>query len=229
MLTRSVLLQASNLSRRFTLPTEEVAALDDASLSIFEGEFVALMGPSGSGKTTLLNLLGGLDRPTAGAVTWRQGRYSDLREDELVEFRRREIGLVFQDPSLMSGLNALGNVRLPLVMAGKSNSVELARGLLARFGLDSKERRLPRQLSRGEKQRVAIARALVGSPALLLADEPTGNLDSRMTHSIFQAFKELNAADGLTVVVATHDEAVLGYATRRVLLADGRIVEELEC
>lgn len=228
MLGGSVLLQASDLTRRFSLASEVVTALERVDLAIHEGDFMAVMGPSGSGKTTLLNLLGGLDRPTEGLVTWRGGAFSELPEHELVQLRRKEIGLVFQDPSLMGGLDALSNVRLPLMFSGETNSFEPARSLLNRFELASKQRRLPWQLSRGEKQRVSIARALVSGPSLLLADEPTGNLDAALTRKTFSAFKELNEQEGLTVVVATHDDTVLKYATRKILLADGRIAEKAD-
>ncbi len=223
-----VLLSGTALVKRYSLAAEVVTALENVSLEIREGDFVAVMGPSGSGKTTLLNLLGGLDRPTEGSLRWRGKPFSDLPERELVKLRCDQIGLVFQDPLLMSGLNALCNARLPRILSGAVDGADNARQLLLRLGMESKLHRLPRQLSRGEKQRVAIARALVNNPTLLLADEPTGNLDRAATARTFATFRELNVSDGLTVVVATHNESVLEYATRRITLSDGRLVEETE-
>ncbi len=216
------------LTKRYPLAAEVVTALEDVTLDIRKGDFLAVMGPSGSGKTTLFNLLSGLDRPTEGKVFWRERQLGELSEFELAKLRLDDIGLVFQDACLMSGLSALANARLPQVLAGSASDAERATGLLERLGLGSKLHRLPRQLSRGEKQRVAIARALVNRPVCLLADEPTGNLDRAATSQTLAILAELNKREGLTVVVATHDETVLEHATRRIVLSDGRITSETD-
>ena len=160
-----VLMSAVGLSKRFSLAAEVVVALEDLTFDIREGEFLAVTGPSGSGKTTLLNLLGGLDRPTGGSLRWRGQPFDKLPERDLARIRCNDLGFVFQDACLMSGLDALGNTCLPQLLSGSSNVADRARKLLERFGLGSKLKRLPRQLSRGEKQRVAIARALANEPA----------------------------------------------------------------
>lgn len=224
----SVLLSAVALTKRFSLAAEVVTALDHLTLEIREGDFTAVMGPSGSGKTTLLNLLSGLDLPTEGSVHWRGQSFGDWSEHKLAALRCAEIGLVFQDSTLMSGLDALDNVRLPQLLSGSTDRTGSARQLLERLGLGSKVHRMPTQLSRGEKQRVAIARALVNEPILLVADEPTGNLDRAATSQIFATFQELNENRGLTVVVATHDESVLDYATRKIVLSDGQVTHEAD-
>jgi ABC-type lipoprotein export system ATPase subunit len=221
-----VLMSAVGLSKRFSLAAEVVVALEDLTFDIREGEFLAVTGPSGSGKTTLLNLLGGLDRPTGGSLRWRGQPFDKLPERDLARIRCNDLGFVFQDACLMSGLDALGNTCLPQLLSGSSNVADRARKLLERFGLGSKLKRLPRQLSRGEKQRVAIARALANEPAILLADEPTGNLDQSATAQTFATFKELNQKDGLTVVVATHDKSIFQYVTRSMVLSDGHLARE---
>ncbi len=222
---RPVLLSAVSLTKRFSSSAEVVTAVEDVTIEIREGDFLAVLGPSGSGKTTLLNLLSGLDRPTTGELYWRRRRFAEFSEGDLVHLRCEELALVFQDACLISGLDVLDNVRLPQILSGSSNCNDNARHWLERLGLGSKLHRLPRQLSRGEKQRVAMARALVNEPVFLLADEPTGNLDRAATAETFATLKELNEESDLTVVVATHDQTILEYATRKILLSDGRLIE----
>ena len=224
----SVLLSAAALTKRYTLATEVVIALDNVTFEIHTGDFLAVMGPSGSGKTTLLHLLAGLDRPTEGSLYWREQEFSELPERDLARLRSQQFGFVFQDACLMSGLDAFGNTRLPHVLTGSTDGADRARHLLEQFGLGSRLHRLPSQLSRGEKQRVAVARALMNEPALLLADEPTGNLDRAATVSMFEMFKELNENSGLTILVATHDESILEHATGSMILSDGRLVSGLD-
>ncbi|MEW6071780.1 MAG: ABC transporter ATP-binding protein [Planctomycetota bacterium] len=221
-----VLLSARGLTRRYVLRTEVVTALEGVTIDVREQEYLAVLGPSGSGKTTLLQLLGGLDRPSAGTVHFRDRSLGELSERQLSRLRSREIGFVFQDALLMGGLDALGNVRLPQILARSRDGAARARSLLEQLGLGAKLSRLPGQLSRGEKQRVAIARALANHPACLIADEPTGNLDRRATHATFRILRDLSRTRGLTVVVASHDPVVLEYATRAVTLCDGRLAEE---
>ena len=217
--------EISGLWKSYSLSAETVEALRGVDLVLQPGEMVALVGSSGSGKTTLLSLLGCLDRPTRGVIRVQGLEVQDLRERELTQVRRKQIGFVFQDSALIPTITALENVGLPLSFAGKSGSdVEAPRLMLAQVGLAEKGTRYPAELSGGERQRVAIARALVHRPSLLLADEPTGNLDSENGHRIFALFRELVAAHRLCVLVATHNVELAGMADRRVHLRDGRMV-----
>ncbi|MCX7682589.1 MAG: ABC transporter ATP-binding protein [Anaerolineae bacterium] len=205
----------------------EVRAVDGVTLSIGAGEFVALTGPSGSGKTTLLNLIGTLDVPTAGRVVVDGVDVGTLRGDRLADFRREKIGFVFQFFNLVPTLTALENVMLPLLPYRRWCRFDLkarARELLQALGLEGRMYHLPGQLSGGEQQRVAIARALVNEPLLILADEPTGNLDSRATEEILALLQRLNTERGITLVVATHNPRVAAAAGRVVELRDGRIL-----
>jgi putative ABC transport system ATP-binding protein len=205
----------------------EVHALQGVSLSIHPGEFVAVMGPSGSGKSTFMNLIGCLDRPSGGDY-WLNGRLvSRLTGDELAAVRNRQIGFVFQGFNLLGRANAIKNVALPMVYMGIPKRERELRALkaLQLVGLGRKGRHKPLELSGGEQQRVAIARALVNGPALLLADEPTGNLDSRTGLEIMTVFQALNQ-QGLTIVLVTHDQNIANYARRRVIFLDGRIIED---
>jgi putative ABC transport system ATP-binding protein len=202
-----------------------VHALRGVDLSIARREFVALVGPSGSGKSTVLNLIGGLDRPTSGQVWINDTELSASDERTLTRHRRQHVGFVFQTFNLLPRLTAEENVALPLMFSGvpQKERRERARALLERVGLGQRLNHRPTQLSGGEQQRVAIARALVGEPALLLADEPTGNLDTVIGAEIMALLKELNAERGLTVLVVTHDPEVAAFADRVVKLRDGQM------
>ncbi len=201
-----------------------VRALEDINLEIEEGEMLAIMGPSGSGKSTLMNILGCLDRPSSGTYLWRGRDVTQLSDDQLSEFRNRWVGFVFQTFNLLPRFSALDNVELPLFYRGvpRRERRRRAREVLELVGLGDRIHHLPSELSGGERQRVAIARAVVGDPRLILADEPTGNLDSRSGGEIMNLFEELNRR-GVTVVVVTHDPAIAERAPRRVLLRDGRV------
>lgn len=200
--------------------------VDNVSLDVFPGDSVAIVGVSGSGKSTLLGLLAGLDAPTAGSVYLDGEELTALDEDGRAAVRARSVGFVFQSFQLLPALTALENVMLPLELAGAPNAAETGRGLLARVGLDHRLKHYPRQLSGGEQQRVAIARAFASGPKLLLADEPTGNLDTATGQRIVELMFELNAERGATLVLVTHDDSISRRCSRRVRLAAGRIVDE---
>jgi putative ABC transport system ATP-binding protein len=203
----------------------EVHALRGVSLEIGRGEFVAIMGPSGSGKSTLMNILGCLDRPTRGRY-WLQGAdVSTLSRDELADIRNRNIGFVFQSLNLVPRTPALENVELPMVYAGVPAAVrtERARAALASVGLAEKAQSLPSQLSGGQQQRVAIARALVSHPAIMIADEPTGNLDTRSSLEVMEIFQRLNQENGLTILIVTHEADIARHAQRLIEIRDGRV------
>jgi putative ABC transport system ATP-binding protein len=216
-----------NISKTYLLGQTRVRALRGVSLEVQRGEFVAIMGPSGSGKSTLMNLVGCLDRPSSGEY-WLTGKaVSRMPADELADIRNRRIGFVFQGFNLLARSNALKNVVLPLMYAGLSTGeqVRRARKVLQLVGLGARMHHLPAQLSGGQQQRVAIARALVNDPPLLLADEPTGNLDSRTSLEIMAIFQALNQ-QGLTIMLVTHDADIAAYAQRQVVFRDGRIVRD---
>jgi putative ABC transport system ATP-binding protein len=213
------------LTRRYKMGDSFVDALRGVDLAIADREFVALVGPSGSGKSTVLNLIGGLDQPTSGEVWINGTELSGSDERALTRHRRQHVGFVFQSFNLLPRLTAEENVAIPLMFSGVSEKERLARarGLLERVGLGPRLDHRPTQLSGGEQQRVAIARALVGQPALLLADEPTGNLDTTTGAEIMSLLKELNQERGLTLLVVTHDPEVAAFAGRVVRLRDGRV------
>jgi putative ABC transport system ATP-binding protein len=221
------LIVGQHLSKRYGSEGAELRALDDVSLSVGRGELVALMGASGSGKSTLLNLLGCLDRPTGGRYWLAGNDVSQLHRAELAEVRNRWIGFVFQSFNLLARSTALENVELPLIYAGlgRQQRAERARSALERVGLGDRTHHRPAQLSGGQQQRVAIARAIVNRPVLLLADEPTGNLDSRTGVEVMALFQELWQA-GLTLLYVTHDVGIAAYASRVVVLRDGRIISD---
>ena len=220
-------IRLTNLHRRYEMGDTHVDALRGVNLTIAPGEFVALVGPSGSGKSTVLNLIGGLDRPTEGKI-WVDG-VELTAEDErgLTAHRRHRVGFVFQSFNLLPRLTALENVALPLMFGRVSGRERLtrARALLEQVGLAGRLNHRPTQLSGGEQQRVAIARSLVAEPALLLADEPTGNLDTTTGGDIMTLLKALNVERGLTLLVVTHDPKVAAFADRIIRLRDGRVVE----
>ena len=220
------MIELNNVSMSYNLEYGSLDVLAGVDLKIADGESLAIIGPSGSGKTTLLVLLAGLEQPSAGSIKLHDRTLGALDTDTLADIRRDQIGIVFQSFHLMSSLTALGNVALPLEIAGRTNAVDAARKMLARVGLSGREEHYPTQLSGGEQQRVAIARALVHSPALLLADEPTGNLDLHTGETIIDLLFELNADTGSTLVMVTHDNAVANRCQRVVRLHEGQLIEE---
>ncbi len=224
----NLLIKADKISKVYKLFAEEIKAVNNLDLEIFQGEFVAFMGPSGSGKTTLLDILGCLDRVSSGKLEIFKQDVSALKESELVKIRRKNIGFVFQEFLLIPTLTALENVELPLLFAGMPQERAKAQGLLEKVGLGGRVNHLPKELSGGERQRVAIARALVTSPKILFADEPTGNLDTKSGQQICEIFQELNRKDGLTIVLTTHNQKLGTQAKRVVYLKDGTIVSREE-
>jgi len=221
------MIDIQGLRKVYIMGEEEVPALAGVSLRIDRGEYVAVIGPSGSGKSTLMNILGGLDRPTAGTYGFEGEDVGHFTDDELADFRRRRIGFVFQSFQLLPRLTALQNVELPMIYAGLPPRDRRARAaeLLERVGLGSRMGHKPTQLSGGQQQRVAIARSLANKPDLLLADEPTGALDTHTGEEVLALFEELNAG-GLTLAVVTHDPEVAEMAHRRVSFRDGLIVAD---
>ncbi|HJD18016.1 MAG TPA: ABC transporter ATP-binding protein [Candidatus Fournierella excrementavium] len=219
-------LQVEQLTKVYGSGDAAVRALDGVSLTVERGEFVAVMGASGSGKSTLLHLLGGVDKPTSGRITLDGVSLYDQKEEELTVFRRRQIGLVYQFYNLVPLLTVEENLTLPLLLDGRTADPARVLDLLARLGLEGKRRAFPAQLSGGQQQRVAIARALITHPALLLADEPTGNLDSAASESVMRMLVQLNETTGQTIVMITHDEALALQAKRILRLRDGRIVKD---
>jgi putative ABC transport system ATP-binding protein len=219
------MLELTGVSKVYDTGAVEVRALDDVSLSIERGEMVAIMGHSGSGKSTMMNILGCLDVPTSGRYRLDGQDVVDLSDNQLAAIRNRKIGFVFQSFNLLPRTTALRNVELPLVYAGEGNRSARARAALAQVGLAARAGHMPNELSGGQQQRVAIARALVTNPAMILADEPTGALDSTSTEDVMRLLVELNE-DGRTVVLITHEDDVASFASRVVRLDDGRIVSD---
>ena len=222
------LITARGVKKTYQFGNETVRALDGVSFDICEGEFIAIIGPSGSGKSTMMHLMGALDVPTAGALLVNGQDITELSSDALADFRNRTIGFVFQQFNLLPRTSALRQVMLPLVYAKlrPAQPEVVARKRLDQVGLSNRLNHQPRQLSGGQQQRVAIARALVNNPKLLLADEPTGALDSKTSDEIMQLFCELNR-EGITVVIVTHEADVAKYAHRRILFRDGVIVQDV--
>ena len=218
------LIKITNIKRDFPLGNEIVYVLKGIDLEINKGEYVALMGPSGSGKSTLMNILGCLDTPTSGTYILNGKHVSEMQDDELAGIRNKEIGFVFQTFNLMPRTTALDNVALPMVYAGysKSERIERATEVLKQVGLDDRMDHKPNQLSGGQRQRVAVARALVNKPSIILADEPTGNLDSKTSVEIMNLFNEIHT-NGNTVILVTHEEEIAAYAHRIIRLRDGII------
>ena len=221
------MIEFRDLTKVYVMGEEQVPALAGVSLTIERGEYVAVIGPSGSGKSTLMNILGGLDRPTSGSYRFEGEEVGDFGDDALADFRRRRIGFVFQSFQLLPRLTALQNVELPMIYAGMAPAERRARAkeLLDRVGLGSRMGHRPTQLSGGQQQRVAIARSLANRPDLLLADEPTGALDTHTGEEVLKLFHELNR-DGLTLAIVTHDPDVANEAHRRVAFRDGLIVSD---
>ncbi|WP_457639110.1 ABC transporter ATP-binding protein [Persephonella sp.] len=217
----SDIIRAENLVKRYPLESGYVEALKGITLSVKEGEMVALMGPSGSGKSTLLHLLGGIDIPTEGTVFVDGRELFSMGEKELSKFRNENIGFVFQFHYLLPEFTALENVMIPVQIYNKKSAEEKAKNILSRLGLRNRLNHKPSQLSGGEQQRVAIARAVVNSPKVILADEPTGNLDSKNTQIVMELLKELNEKNNVSIVIATHDREVAEYCDRIIFLKDG--------
>jgi putative ABC transport system ATP-binding protein len=221
-------LQIEKLSKSYTLGKRNVSALSNLSLTVNAGEFVAIMGPSGSGKTTLLNVIGCIDKPTSGQVLLDGIDVSKLPENQLYKIRRDKMGFVFQTFNLLPYLNARENVELPMEgrIKSKSERKKRASELLAMVGLSGREGHRPQRLSAGEQQRVAIARALANNPAIVLADEPTGNLDSQNKQEIIKLLANLNITQGTTIIMVTHDGQAAHHTERMLLLKDGKIIKE---
>ena len=214
-----------NLSKTYDSGTLTVSALREVSFQIKKGEFVAIMGPSGSGKSTLMNLLGCLDLPTTGSYHLEEVDIGSLKQNQLAEVRNRRIGFVFQSFNLLPRATALENTELPLLYGRVANSTEIAMQALERVGLKHRAKHKPTELSGGEKQRVAIARALVNKPAIILADEPTGNLDSATGEEIMSLFHELNY-EAVTLILVTHETEIAQQAKRIIQMKDGRVVKD---
>lgn len=222
------IIEIKGLKREFTVGSEVVKALKGVDVSVKKNEYLAMMGPSGSGKSTLMNLLGCLDTPTAGAYNLNGTDVSSLKDDDLAEIRNKEIGFIFQTFNLLPRLTALENVSLPLVYAGFSSEERnnKAKDVLEKVGLGDRVDHRPNQLSGGQRQRVAVARALVNDPSIILADEPTGNLDSKTSLDIMRLFEEIHQM-GNTLIVVTHEEEVASHAHRILRLKDGLVASDL--
>lgn len=218
------IISLKDIYRLYQVGSVEVRALDGLSLEVKRGEFIALMGPSGSGKSTLMNVIGCLDTPTSGSYSLNGKDVSRLGDDDLAEIRNKEIGFIFQTFNLLPRYSALDNVALPLVYAGISKKIRLERAaeVLAQVGLSDRTKHTPNELSGGQRQRVAIARALINHPSILLADEPTGNLDSKTSKEIMALLKEIHQA-GNTVILVSHEEDIASQVQRVVRLIDGRV------
>ncbi|SHJ56474.1 ABC transporter ATP-binding protein [Flavobacterium haoranii] len=223
------IIEIKGITRDFPLGEEIVHVLKGIDLTINKGEYVALMGPSGSGKSTLMNILGCLDTPTSGSYVLNGKHVSEMHDDELAEIRNKEIGFVFQTFNLMPRTTALDNVALPMVYAGinKEDRSNRATEVLTQVGLQDRMDHKPNQLSGGQRQRVAVARALVNHPAMILADEPTGNLDSKTSVEIMNLFDEIHA-NGNTVILVTHEEDIAAHAHRIIRLRDGMIETDVK-
>ncbi len=220
------ILKVENLSKVYGTDENKVMALNDVSFSVNKGEFVAIIGPSGSGKSTLLHILGGVDRPTGGKVFMNGQDVYQQNEEQLAIFRRRQVGLIYQFYNLIPILNVTENMTLPIQMDGRKVDEEHLGELLDILGLRGREKNLPNQLSGGQQQRVSIGRALMSSPAVVLADEPTGNLDSKNSQEIVELLKTSNKKYNQTLIVITHDEQIALQADRILAIEDGRIVRD---
>ena len=220
------ILKIENLTKVYGSGENEVRALDGVSFSVEKGEFLAIIGPSGSGKSTLLHILGGVDRPTSGKV-WLDGQDVYAQDEEqLAIFRRRQVGLIYQFYNLIPVLNVVENMTLPVLLDGRKVNEERLNELVETLGLGGRKNNLPNQLSGGQQQRVSIGRALMNAPAVVLADEPTGNLDSRNSQEIVELLRQSNVKYKQTLIVITHDESIALQADRIIAIEDGRIVRD---
>ena len=220
------ILKVEHLSKIYGQGENEVRALDDVSFSVEKGQFVAIIGPSGSGKSTLLHILGGVDRPTSGKV-WLEGQdVFAQNEEQLAIFRRRQVGLIYQFYNLIPVLDVTENITLPVLLDGRKVNAERLKKLLDTLNLTDRAHHLPNQLSGGQQQRVSIGRALMNAPAVVLADEPTGNLDSKNSQEIVELLKKSNREYGQTLIVITHDESIALQADRILAIEDGHIVRD---
>lgn len=220
------ILRIEHLTKVYGKGENQVRAVDDVSFSVEKGEFVAIIGPSGSGKSTLLHILGGVDRPTSGKVIMNGQDVYAQDEDQLAIFRRRQVGLIYQFYNLIPVLNVVENLTLPVLMDNREINEERLKELLQVLGLERRKKNLPNQLSGGQQQRVSIGRALMNAPAVVLADEPTGNLDSKNSQEIVELLKYSNQKYGQTMIVITHDESIALQADRVIAIEDGRIVRD---
>ncbi len=220
-----MMIELQNLSKIYDLGEVKVTGLDDISFSVEAGEMVSIMGASGSGKSTMMNILGCLDRPTSGTYLLDGEDVAKLSDDQLAKIRNKKLGFVFQSYNLLAKIDALANVELPLIYSGQDHRHERAMKALEAVGIAKRAKHLPPEMSGGEKQRVAIARALINDPVVILADEPTGNLDTASSHSIMDLLTDLNKK-GITVVIVTHEEDIATYTQRTILVRDGKIIEE---
>lgn len=220
------MIKLKGITKSYKLGQQTVTALHNVDLTIHDGEFMAIMGPSGSGKSTLMNIIGCLDRPTDGIYQLDGILVSKLSDSQLAKVRNRRLGFVFQSFNLLPRLNAIDQVAMPLSYRGVANRKALARRALNLVGLGSRMHHRPTQLSGGQQQRVAIARAIVGNPAIILADEPTGALDTKTSHDVMEIFRRLNEERGITIAFVTHEPDVAAYTRRIVALRDGEIVSD---
>ena len=220
------ILRVENLTKIYGKGENEVRALDDVSFSVNKGEFIAVIGPSGSGKSTLLHILGGVDRPTSGRVLMDGKNVYAQNEEQLAIFRRRQVGLIYQFYNLIPVLNVTENITLPVLMDGQKVNRDRLKELITTLKLDGRENHLPNQLSGGQQQRVSIGRALMNAPAVVLADEPTGNLDSKNSKEIVDLLKISNEKYGQTLIVITHDESIALQADRIISIDDGKITRD---
>jgi len=220
------ILKVSNLSKVYGKGETKVTALDDISFSVEKGEFVAIVGASGSGKSTLLHILGGVDKPTSGKVFVEGSDVFSLNENNLAIFRRRQVGLIYQFYNLIPILNVKENISLPVMLDGKEPNEKYLEELIHTLGLESRVNHLPNELSGGQQQRVSIGRSLIYHPSLLLADEPTGNLDSKSSEEIMELLEISNKKYGQTIIMITHDEDLAMHANRIITIEDGHIIQD---
>jgi len=222
----NVVFNLKDVKKSYFLVGKEYPVLNGISLQIKEGEFVALMGPSGSGKSTLMNIIGCLDIPTGGEYMLKKIKVSTLDSDALAEIRNKEVGFVFQSFNLLNKYSALKNVALPSFYAGRED-LQRAKKMLVQVGLGDRIKHKPNEMSGGERQRVAIARSLVNNPSLILADEPTGNLDSKSATEVMEILSELNKKESKSIILVTHDDYTASFASRKIFLKDGLVVDKL--